>query len=941
MQSIPDNRYLFLKDGGHSGDLLRADSWGAHALGDPADWPAALKSAISICLASPFPIAIYWGREHFLLYNDGYAPILGDKHPWAFGMPGKIAWSEIWHLLDQQFHDVLDSASSVRVPDSMLPMKRFGYTEECYFDYTLSPIYDTDGTVVGIFNAVIETSYKFINERRNQLLYRLSLLAHNYSSSEEAYKDVFSVLANGNMDIPFAAVYSWSTKLQRYEMASSVGMDEKKLGNINDILLDLVDSGKTEMIPADEILITDHFFPGWPEPCRETYLVPLNSGALEQSDVLIAGINPGKRMDQDYRQFLETAAIHINTAINNGMSVERQRKNVQRLRASEDELQFAISAAELGTFDLDPRTMRFSANARLKSWFGLEAYEEMDLSDAMKAIAEQDNTRVLQAIEESMRPASGGEYNIEYTVIHPLTREPRLVRATGKTLFDESGAPVRFSGTLQDVTSVRQAVQNLEKSNQRLQIALEAANLGSYELEIATGRMLCTDQCKANFGSGPGDHFDFSILLSRITPSMREYVRQEMIEAIAENRNYHAEYEVIWPDQSRHWINAFGKAASSTGNDPDTIIGVTYETTEQVNAKRDLEKAYEQARLSQEAAALGSFDLDLLKGTMEWDQRCRILFGISHKAPVSYDHDFLTGLHPDDRERITAVIEKVFDKAAMNGNYDVEYRTVGADDGQVRWVRAKGKAFFNEHDVPVRFIGSVLEITEQKENELRKNDFIGMVSHELKTPLTILKSYVQLLAQNAKKQGNTFESNALLKVDQQVNKMSRMINSFLNLARFESGKIHIHKSPVILNDIIEDVVSELSLIQSTHEISFSQGPRAMIQADHEKVSQVVHNLISNAIKYSAKGSTVYVKCELKDNYVKASVRDEGIGIREEDIAKLFDRFYRVEDPDAKHISGFGIGLYLSAELIRRHGGSIWAESEKGKGSTFYFTLPVG
>lgn len=133
----------------------------------------------------------------------------------------------------------------------------------------------------------------------------------------------------------------------------------------------------------------------------------------------------------------------------------------------------------------------------------------------------------------------------------------------------------------------------------------------------------------------------------------------------------------------------------------------------------ELETAYEQVRLSKQAAELGTFDLDLVRGTMEWDERCRILFGINHKETVTYEKDFVTGLHAEDRARVLNVIAQSMTKAVSNGDYDVEYRTVGVADGQIRWVRAKGKVYFNAHDQPVRFIGSVLDITEQKLNETR------------------------------------------------------------------------------------------------------------------------------------------------------------------------------------------------------------------------------
>jgi len=150
-----------------------------------------------------------------------------------------------------------------------------------------------------------------------------------------------------------------------------------------------------------------------------------------------------------------------------------------------------------------------------------------------------------------------------------------------------------------------------------------------------------------------------------------------------------------------------------------SIMVVAIDVTVQVNAKKELEAAYEQVRLSKQAAQLGTFDLDLLLGTMEWDERCRTLFGISHKDAVTYEKDFVPGLHPDDRERVLKVIEKVMIKSISKGDYDIEYRTVGVDDGLVRWIRAKGQVYFDEQETPVRFIGSVLDITDQKLDEIR------------------------------------------------------------------------------------------------------------------------------------------------------------------------------------------------------------------------------
>lgn len=149
------------------------------------------------------------------------------------------------------------------------------------------------------------------------------------------------------------------------------------------------------------------------------------------------------------------------------------------------------------------------------------------------------------------------------------------------------------------------------------------------------------------------------------------------------------------------------------------VMNTAADVTDLAEAKQELENAYEQSRLSKEAAQLGIFDMNMVTGELVWDERCRNLFGITHKLPITYEKDFIHGLHPDDRERVLAAIAHTMDRAASQGNYDVEYRTIGLENGRLRWIKAKGKAYFDENDRPVRFIGSVLDITDQKLNEQR------------------------------------------------------------------------------------------------------------------------------------------------------------------------------------------------------------------------------
>jgi PAS domain S-box-containing protein len=232
------------------------------------------------------------------------------------------------------------------------------------------------------------------------------------------------------------------------------------------------------------------------------------------------------------------------------------------------------------------------------------------------------------------------------------------------------------------------------------------------------------------------------------------------------------------------------------------------------------------------------------------------------------------------------------------------------------------------------------DITEKKQEEMRKNDFIAIVSHELKTPLTSVKSYIQVLLAIAKKEEATFSINALTRADIQIKKMTTMIQDFLNLARLEDGKMRLNMENFELHPFIEEIVNEAQFLATNHNILFNDCTGIFINADKEKIGQVLNNLLSNAIKYSPKGGNINISCSKIEGKVRIAVTDEGVGINKGDQKKLFDRFYRVKNEKVKTVSGFGIGLYLVSEIVRYHNSKIEVISTEDEGSTFYFDLDI-
>lgn len=231
------------------------------------------------------------------------------------------------------------------------------------------------------------------------------------------------------------------------------------------------------------------------------------------------------------------------------------------------------------------------------------------------------------------------------------------------------------------------------------------------------------------------------------------------------------------------------------------------------------------------------------------------------------------------------------------------------------------------------------DITERKLDEQRKNDFVALVSHELKTPLTSILSYVQVLLSKARKTEDNFSILSLTRTEIQVKRMTNMINDFLNVGRLEQAKIQLSKTEFELHILIQEIIQENQLLQTSHNIECHHCQAVTIYADRDKIGQVINNLISNAIKYSAQKTTITIACEIIDKNVKISVIDQGVGISKKDQQQLFQRFYRVQDQRIKNVSGFGIGLYLVSEILRYHNTTIAVQSESGEGSIFSFSLP--
>lgn len=230
-------------------------------------------------------------------------------------------------------------------------------------------------------------------------------------------------------------------------------------------------------------------------------------------------------------------------------------------------------------------------------------------------------------------------------------------------------------------------------------------------------------------------------------------------------------------------------------------------------------------------------------------------------------------------------------------------------------------------------------ITERVKLERQKDEFLGIASHELKTPVTSLKSYAQVLYRRFRKRGDKESAEHLLKMNGQLDKLTMLISDLLDVTKIEAGKILFSETEFALQPLIVEIVEELQRTTDHHKISIRGKVVREVYGDKERIGQVISNLLSNAIKYSPAAHRIVVSIAESKKEATVCVRDFGVGIPKKTLGKVFERFFRVSGPKQETFPGLGLGLYISSEIIKRQGGKIWVESEVGKGSNFCFSIP--
>lgn len=367
------------------------------------------------------------------------------------------------------------------------------------------------------------------------------------------------------------------------------------------------------------------------------------------------------------------------------------------------------------------------------------------------------------------------------------------------------------------------------------------------------------------------------------------------------------------------------------------IIGaskIARDITKQKNAERALRENEERLRLALDAGKIGVWDWNVEHNTLIWTDNVYLIHGVTKKFKVTVEN-FIDLIHPEDKQKVGQAIDKTLKKGVK---FNIDFRIV-TPKKQVRWVTTRAIVLYNDNDQPSRLLGATSDITERKQMEQDKSDFLSMASHELKTPITSMKMFVELLHKSLSDKKLEKPLYLASRIKDQTNKLKELVNNLLDVSRVETGKLQLNKESFDIVTLVQETTEGLQGSMKNKIVIKNQDP-IFVLADKYRMYQVLVNLITNASKYSAADQEIIVSIFKKGQTAVVSVQDFGIGISHDNHEKIFDRLYQVADPAEKTFPGLGLGLFISKEIVKRHKGKIWVESKKGEGSTFSFSLPL-
>jgi PAS domain S-box-containing protein len=473
----------------------------------------------------------------------------------------------------------------------------------------------------------------------------------------------------------------------------------------------------------------------------------------------------------------------------------------------------------------------------------------------------------------------------------------------------------------------------LRRTQLQLKTALSSGLIGTWIRDLDKQLMYVDESLSKIFGLQYfTEGIDPKIFLSRIHPDDRDSSSQMRRHALETGEDYEAEYRILNDDGEVKWVFARGKVEFDAEGKAITFSGVVGDITQRKMAEQALKESEERFRLMAETMPQKIFITDADAGVVylspQWEEFTGYSMDEIDKVTLAHF------IHPEDLEEN---LRRWNEAIKTESEFEYEHR-FRSKDGNYYWHLTRALLLKDQSGRRL-WIGSITDIDDQKKNEHKKDEFISIASHELKTPITSLRGYLQILNKITEKENHTSISDLVSRTHRQAHKLSTLINDLLDVSKMQAGKMNYNFIEFDFSEIVEDAITDAHNNYSSHSITLKGHPKLTVFGDKNRLEQVLSNLLSNAAKYSPDAQEIILSIAPSDDYLTVSIQDFGVGIPEEKARFIFNRFFRVEDTSYK-FTGLGIGLFISQEIIQRHKGKIGFSSKAGEGSTFTFIIPI-
>jgi PAS domain S-box-containing protein len=625
--------------------------------------------------------------------------------------------------------------------------------------------------------------------------------------------------------------------------------------------------------------------------------------------------------------------------------ITERKQQEDMLKKYSERLSLAVKTARIGIWELDLDSGKLHWNDQLLNIYGISREEfEQDYAYWKTLVHPDDRENADAEVGKAIK----GEqvFDVAFRILRP-DGELRHISASAQPIFNDEGKIVRLLGVNLDVTSIKRNEEAIRTYTERLTLAVKTAEMGIWEMDLETQQLQWNEEITNLYGISSTElEENPGLLRSMIHPDDIEQAEARLKDAAQGKEVQDVEFRVIRPNGDIRFISASARTIKNNQHRPVYLVGTNLDITNIRQSQQALREYTERLKLATESAQIGVWDIDLASGQLIWDEHTCELFGVEPEKFSGRYEAWRERVHADD---IEAAEEQFNHSLKTLEDYDVVYRVIRANDQQVRHLKVSARVITDEQQRPVRMIGINWDITKLKENEerlLEQNEalkkanteldhFVYSTSHNLRAPLTSVMGIVQILREvPSEDERNRF----IGLIEKSIHKLDETIQEINDYSK--NTRVEVQRKPIDFNVLIWEIADSLTYMENANRLKLTTSiPEDLdFYSDSNRIKIIFNNLLSNAVKYfnpRQEHPFLRIVMQKKDGGVAITVEDNGIGIKQEYLDKIFNMFFRATNK----ASGSGLGLYIVREAVQKLGGKIEITSKLGEGSHFDIWLP--